>query len=241
MLRNFLTIAAPTPAAVVIAIRLYQQVIDASSPDWWVVATFAAVIGCVGTVGIEITTYEMAGKAFAQREFKAASLAVILALICSALVVYAVWSGDNSRSLVTVIVVGIVGYIAKAIYDYLIGRQKANAQAHAQAVQIQSSQANNQVALLKAQAELEHEKTLQARAEARKAKAERGAVRPVRQRTKPNRELDAERLALFVASYKEHPEWTIRQHGAACGVASSDTASRYLSAAKASSNKQQEA
>lgn len=238
MLRYFLTIAAPAPAAVVIGIRLYQQVVAASSSDWWLVAGITAVIGCVGTMGIEITTYEMAGKAFAQREFKAAFLAVLLAITCSALVVYAVWSGDNSRSLVTVIVVSIIGYVTKSIYDYLQSRKKENAQAYAQGVQLQVSQTNNQVALLQAQAALEHEKTLQARADARKAKAEQGAVRSVRQRTKPNRELDAERLALFAASYKKHPEWTIRQHGAACGVASSDTASRYLAAAKQQPEKQ---
>ena len=117
---NWIPIFAPMPPAVVIGLQLYDEVMRAAhSPEWWWLASIAAVLGVVGTIGAEMLSYKYALQAWAERERGAAALAFGLALIVSGLIIWAVWRTDDSRPLVVAVLVAIVAYVVSAIRQYI--------------------------------------------------------------------------------------------------------------------------
>ncbi len=176
---NVLPVIAPAPPAVVIGIRLYDEIIKASSPDWWIIASLAACLGMVGIIGAEMYSYKQAAIAFAEGERKPAILAFIGGLICSILVIFAIYTSENSRPLVTAVVVAIVAYIIKAISDYIATTRKKRAQEYAQSVQIKNQDNEADLRRRELDLQIERERRLQALADARRAKAETGQFRKV--------------------------------------------------------------
>jgi hypothetical protein len=214
---NLIPIFAPMPPAVVIGLQLYDEVmVAAHDPAWAWLATVAAVLGTVGTIGAEMFAYKYALQAWAEREKGAAALAFVLALIVSSLIVWAVWSTPDSRPLVVAVLVAIVAYVIKAIRDYIEAKRNRR-----------EEQADRQIRVMDEQRKLTN-------AQARLAKAEQGvpaAVRPVREqpRTAQNR-LDPVLLARVGDYLKAHPGAGPRELQRELGIKSSSTAAKYRDA-----------
>jgi hypothetical protein len=157
--------AAGSPPAVVMAFGLYRAIIDAGAWDW--LAGIVALVGVVAMIATESYTYQIAARAFAEGERRAFVVAGLGALACSAMVVYAVWNGQNTRALITAVVISIILYVSMANKTYLDTRKDGRLEV----VTVQASQTAAQVDLLKAQAEIERQKASAEKAKARAAKA----------------------------------------------------------------------
>lgn len=164
-IENLFPIFAPMPPAVVIGAHLYKEVIAATSAEWWIVASAAALFGTIGTIGAEMYSYKMALRALAEREKGAFFVALFGALVTSGLITWAVWRSDDSRPLVVAVAVAIVAYMISGLQDYLTTKNKRR-----------QATTDNTLAQLAAQAELEKQRAKIASAQARQAKAEAGQV-----------------------------------------------------------------
>lgn len=217
----FLPVAAPAPAGLVIGIHLYKEVIAALGvipADYFgwvslVVGVFAA-LGCVGMIGVEMTAYKQAGIALAEKQQGAAIIAAVAGVVCSLLIIWAIWTSDSARPLVVSVIISIAGYVALSARDFLARRRGV-----AQTVTIADDKDKNH------ELEMEKQKTNQARAAARAAQA--GSVRAVRDVTRTDeqpreqtnsRALPTEKIAEIHAYQKEHPNAPVREVSAACGV-----------------------
>lgn len=163
---KWIPIIAPAPPAVVIALQLYDEIMQIAHPDWWLLGAFAATLGMVGTIGAEMLAYKQALKALAEREIVPFIIALVGALTVSALVVWAVWRTDDSRPLVVSVIVAIVGYSVAASNDYLTQKKSRR-----------QEQSDKSLAQTQALTELEKQRAKIAAADARKAKAESGAAK----------------------------------------------------------------
>jgi hypothetical protein len=169
-----LPMAAPAPAGLIIGVQLYKSTIDTIggiSPEWstpvHVFAGLFAAAGCVGMIGAEITAYKQAGIALAENQKGAALISVLAGIVCSALVIWAVWTGDSARAVVGSVIISIMGYIALASRDFLARRRGV-----AQGAEV-SADKDKAFALA-----MTKEQTKQAAAAARLAKAERSQAAP---------------------------------------------------------------
>jgi len=234
---KFLPIAAPAPAGVVIAAQMYTEVYRAlgspalpaaplsfSALPFVLVSGLAligAVLGCVAMIGGEMLTYKYALTALADGEKKAAVLMGILAVLCTGLVIWTIYRSDDSRPLISAVAVSVVLYIMSATRDYLLRLKKNKAQG------IFAAQANKSHEL-----SMEKERTKQAAAAARLAKAEN--VHPVSSvSTEQNEQaLDEKTLesarAFFSANPKASARAWLKSDG--CPVKSPETASKYKKA-----------
>lgn len=211
-IENLLPIFAPMPPAVVIGAQLYAEVINATSAAWWPIAGLAATLGTVGTIGAEMYSYKMALRALAEREKGAFIAAIIGAFITSGLIIWAVWRSDSSRPLVVAVAVAIVAYMISGLQDYLTAKNKRR-----------QSTADNTLAQLAAQAELEKQRAKIASAQARQAKAEHSnsfvrANTNTRTVEQNSRALGADKIAEIREYQKANPDKTVREAAAACGV-----------------------
>jgi len=223
-IENLIPVFAPAPPAVIIGLQLYHEVLKAASDEWWLLAGFAAILGMVGTIGAEMLAYKQALRALAEREILPAIIAAIGALAASALIVWTIWRGEDSRPLVVAVVVAIIAYLINGVNAYIQEKRTRR-----QSVQ------DNSIRQIEAQAALEKERAKTAAAHARQAKFESGqggdAVRAVREqsRTAPNR-LDADLLARVRAYLKAHPEAGPRELQRELNIKSSSTAAKYRDA-----------
>jgi hypothetical protein len=201
-LENLIPIFAPMPPAVVIGLQLYDEVmVAAHDPAWAWLATIAAVLGTVGTIGAEMFAYKYALQAWAEREKGAAAMAFGLALIVSALIVWAVWSSPDSRPLVVAVLVAIVAYIISAIRDYITAKRARR-----------EEQSDRQLAMLDEQRKLTN-------AQARLAKAN-GGVQSVHFSTGQNGQQaikeESDKVRRVKAYWKGNPDASLRDCAAAC-------------------------
>lgn len=223
-LETFLPIAAPAPAGLIIGIRLYNATmnnIGAVPSEYFGPVTslvgIVAALGCVGMIGAEITAYKQAGIALAENQKKAAGIALLAGVVCSALVVWAV-SGPKSEAVISAVVISIMGYIALASRDFLARRRGVVAQA------TDATDKGNAFVLA-----LEQEKTKQKRAEARAAKVPNAPnVLP----NTPNKKqtFDLVLLNKVRTFLQSDPSASVRDVCAACGIKSTSTASAYMKA-----------
>jgi hypothetical protein len=201
---NILPIIAPAPPAVVIGIRLYEEIIHASSLDWWPVASLAAFLGMVGIIGAEMYSYKQAAIAFAEGERNPAILAFLGGLLCSGLVIYAIYTSENSKPLVTAVIVAIVGYVVKAITDYIATMRTKRAKEYAQ------RSMDNDADIRKREIDLQiaREERLRALADARSAKTASGGHPANVRRTATGQRtaLDPVKLRDTVAYLKQRPD-----------------------------------
>lgn len=242
---NLLPFLAPTPAGMVVGIRMYQEIIAAigpealaSWPEWSFIAAFGAVAGCVAMVGAEMTAYKYAGIGLADGDKIAAVVSVVAGLICSGLFIFAVATSDNARPLVSAVIVGIALFVAQATRDYLARRKANAARQTGQEVATQAAQTDNQVKLLEAKAAADkaaaesQARILEAQAKlanAEKNKTRAQAVRdglvPVRavrreqnEHEQNSRSLGADKIAAIRAYQTANPGATVRQVAEAVGV-----------------------
>lgn len=197
-------IFAPAPPAIVLGLQLYDEVIRASGPDWWILASLAAIMGTVGTIGVEMISYKNALKAWAEREFGAMIVAILGAIVASALIIWVIWRSEDSRPLVAAIAIAIVGYLSMAVRDYMDKKKALRREQDSRTW----TEKDKEIALAR-------EERLKASAEARRAKAE-SAGDPVRSVQRTNRtKLDNEKLKATVQYLKENPGATVRELGSA--------------------------
>jgi hypothetical protein len=215
-IEKYIPIFAPMPPAVVIGLQLYDEVmVAAHDPAWWWLASIAAALGVVGTIGAEMIAYKYALQAWAEREKGAAAVALVLGFVVSGLIIWAVWRTDDSRPLVVAVLVAIVAYVISAIRQYIDAKRARR-----------EEQTDRQLKILDEQRKLTN-------AQARLAKAGAGApaVRGVREQVEQHQNrLDPELLATVRAYLKDHPTASIRVTGEACGIKSSSTAKKYIDA-----------
>lgn len=214
-LETLLPIAAPTPAGLVIAIRLYQEILAAVGTHdivWQVIATIGAGVGCIGMIGAEMYAYKQAGLALAERQVGAAIAALVAALVCSSLIVWSIGTGDNTRPLISAVIVAIAAYVVLALRDFLARKKSIKQDQYARV-----DEQNKQVLAL------EKQKTNQANAAARLAKVQGGQVLAVQaiheQRERVNsRAFPPEKISEIRAYRQANPNAPVRQVAAACGV-----------------------
>lgn len=221
--------AAGSPPAVVMAFGLYRAIIDAGAWDW--LAGIVALVGVVAMIATESYTYQIAARAFAEGERRAFVVAGLGALACSAMVVYAVWNGQNTRALITAVVISIILYVSMANKTYLDTRKDGRLEV----VTVQASQTAAQVDLLKAQAEIERQKASAEKAKARAAKV--SSVGTSNTPNTPNKPANATKhagqfksdpamVAKIEQFWHDNPSATLRDAAKACGCAPS-TAGNY--------------
>jgi hypothetical protein len=205
---NILPIIAPAPPAVVIGIRLYEEIIHASSLDWWPVASLAAFLGMVGIIGAEMYSYKQAAIAFAEGERNPAILAFLGGLLCSGLVIYAIYTSENSKPLVTAVIVAIVGYVVKAITDYIATMRAKRAKEYAQSCQTKSMDNDADIRKREIDLQIAREERLRALADARSAKTASGGQSANVRRTATGQRtaLDPVKLRDTVAYLKQRPD-----------------------------------
>lgn len=196
---------AGSPPALVMGINLYKSVITAVGADWWFAAGAVGLLGVVGIISVEMNTYKMVARAFAEQQWGVLKFVVGFGLIITGMTIYAVYSGHDTRALVTSSVAMVIGYaalMAKTYMDTIKARKEDQLEA-------QTIETRNQVALLEAKAKIEREKHLQANAEARRAKAAAsGGQSPVsggQARTAGQARYDPEVLEKVVALLEASP------------------------------------
>jgi len=222
---TLLPIFAPAPAGLVIAIRLYQEILAAVGVNdvfWQGIAAVGATVGMVGMIGAEMYAYKQAGIAIAERQVGAAVVAFVAAVVCSTLIIWAIGTGANTRPLIVAVIIAIAAYVVLAVRDFM-ARKKAIKQDQAARVDAQNGQV----------LELEKQKTKQANAAARLAKAQGGAavVRPVSiehtEQVLDEKTLSHARI-FFTANPKASARAWLKSDG--CPVKSPETASKYRKA-----------
>ena len=209
---TFLPIFAPAPAGMVIAIRLYQEILSAvgtHDQPWPFLAGLCAIVGMIGMIGAEMYAYKQAGIAIAERQMAAAVVALLAAVVCSLLIIWAIGTGANTRPLIIAVIIAIAAYVVLAVKDYRVRKNAVRQDAIAR-VDTQNEQV----------LQLERQKTNQANAAVRLAKAGSApvqAVRDVREQTN-SRSLALEKVEEIRAYQTANPTKTVRDVSAACGV-----------------------
>ncbi len=194
---------AGSPPAMVMGINLYKSVITAVGQEWWIIAGFVSLFGVVGIISVEMNTYKMVARAFAERQWGVLKFVVGFGLIITGMTIYTVYSGHDTRALVTSSVAMVIGYAALMAKTYMdTVHAKLEEQLDAQTIETR-----NQVALLEAQAVIEREQRLKAAADARRAKASGGqpSVSGGQNRTAGQPRYDADVLAKVVALLEASP------------------------------------
>jgi hypothetical protein len=212
---NLLPFFAPAPAGVVIGIRLYAEIMTAigGTPSiiWQIIAFAAAFVGCMAMILAEMYSYKQAALALAEQEIGAAVLAFVLSLVCSGLIVYAVYTSEDSRPLISAVAIAIIAYAVTAIKDFRARKNQKKAQVYAQSVAETSKETQNEAAqreyeLKMAEIELAKER---ARARALKNATANEQIQPFSERsvnkeTPKEYHYDAEKLAQATRYMAEH-------------------------------------
>jgi hypothetical protein len=199
---------AGAPPALVLSINLYKSVMTVVDRTLWPVAALIAAIGVIGMMAVEIGTYKMLARAFAQQEWKAALFALFGALTVTGMVIFSVYSGADTRSLFSSTAVMVVGYVAIMVREYLGTKDQAKQTA-----------INMQISLINAEKN-------KINAETRKARAD-GLVHVDKSQTKAIAEkLSEEKIDIIREYWRTYPDSNYRQVAQACGCSPS-TAGKY--------------
>lgn len=216
---NLLPVFAPTPAGLVIAIRLYQEILVAVGFEngyWQIIAGIGALVGCIGMIGTEMYAYKQAGLAIADGKVGAALAAFAMAVICSGFVIWAIGTSSNTRPLVSAVIVAIAAYVVLAIKGFVQRK-----------VEIVEGVKTDEQAQRDYDFKMEKQKTSQAQAAARAAKASAlstGRVSTVQ--IKKVDKLDSRKAQKVKAAWASNPEASDREIARLCEV-SPMTAGKY--------------
>lgn len=134
---------AGSPPALVLSINLYNAVMTAVSPSLWFFGVLVAVLGVVGMMAVEIGTYKMLARAFANREWGAAFWAFVGACVVTGMIVFSVYSGTDTRALFTSTAVMLVGYLALMVREYM--QSVSDLRALAKVAEIEKSDRQNAI------------------------------------------------------------------------------------------------
>lgn len=115
---------AGSPPAVVLGFSLYKTVLSAAGADFAPLAAAVAIVGAISMVSGEIFAYRQVFKALAMRDLVAFLLSLAGALFCSMLVILAVYSGADTKSLLTAVMFSVAIYAMFGIDAYLKTRQE---------------------------------------------------------------------------------------------------------------------
>lgn len=191
---------AGSPPALVMAINLYKSVMASIAPGLWPFGMLVAAVGVIGMMAVEVGTYKMLARAFADKEWKAAGFAFIGALLVTGMLVFSVYTGAETRSLLSSTAVMLVGYLALMVREYL-ETTKVNRNA---VLDVEIERQRAEAERLKAEAEVERQRTAQARANARAVKAGQGGQASAVRRTagQSSGQLDEEKVLATVAYLK---------------------------------------
>ncbi|MBU3744808.1 MAG: hypothetical protein FGM61_09755, partial [Sediminibacterium sp.] len=156
----FAPLTAPVPTAIAVGTSLHNSLLLIPGTPGWL-----ALLGAVtGAIAIELgggLMFTAAGKAFALRRWGALKVAALGAVMYVAIVIYSIWVGGDSRPIVGSVLVTLIAYLGKAVFDFLRETQEIEHN-----VKIEQSAADErEMKIIDAQRKL-------AAAEARKAKAE---------------------------------------------------------------------
>ncbi len=151
-MKDFAPILAGTPPAFILSVQLYKSVaaiLGIVGLDWYsIIPGILAAVGMAGMVWVELKTYKTAAEAFAQNEIGPFIVSAICAVTLSGLVVFAVYIGADTKSLLTSTVGMIIGYIVIATRQYMATRKEKAVND----LQSETAKTANQIALLNAQA-----------------------------------------------------------------------------------------
>lgn len=208
---TLLPIFAPAPAGLVIAIRLNQEILVAVgivTPAWQLIAGTVALIGCVGMIGAEMFAYKQAGLAIAERQAWAAIGAFVAALMCSGLVIWAIGTSENTRPLISSVVIAIMAYIILALRDFRNRKREIRQDSYDRV----DKQKQDEITLEKL-------RNNRANAAVRLAKAGQPApVQAVRVNSNVNSAFTPQKIAEIREYQANNPTAGVRQVAAACGV-----------------------
>ena len=140
---------AGSPPAVVLAFALYNSVIGVAGPGWEYLAGAVALSGVVGMLTAEIISYRKALEALALREWGAFVFAILAALICSGLVVFAIYSGADARSLLSSVVIAVIFYAVMGVDAYL-GERRSERERELRELKARTSSTRAEARLLEA-------------------------------------------------------------------------------------------
>lgn len=223
---NIFPYGAGSPPALVLGLHLYTATVTATGEAFWPIAALVSSVGIVSMMGIEISTYKMLARAVAFREWAAAVLAFLGAVAVTGLIVFSVYTGADTKSLLSSTLVMLVGYLALMVREYLETNKRERQRVKdekAEAVRIANEKLakENDTRVALAKIELSKERVI----------SKRGASQPVQVvstvdvhagQFKVNPET-VEKLRVF---WKDNPEASMRQAAQACGC-SPTTASKY--------------
>lgn len=205
-LEQFIPYGAGSPPAVVLGFTLYQQVLSVAGDGFAWLASIIAVVGVAAVMSGEIYAYKSAFRAFAIGERRAGFASFIAAALTTALVGYGVWSGQNSRALITTLAASVLIYLVFGFVQYV--NTKAAERERAQKGTEQATSAHLEE--LGIQAKIAAEQAKIARAEARKAKLDKLSTVQQTVQSKMDR-LDTPKIRAIKATWAEHPDWSSRQ------------------------------
>lgn len=131
-IETFFPYAAGSPPAVVLGVNLYAAIINAAGSQFWWLALPVAFLGVIGMIATEVYTYQMAAEALAMKAWGAFLLALLGAAVCTGFVMFGVYSGANTRALISNTAIAIAAYLALVIKRYLntIRNQKTETHDH---------------------------------------------------------------------------------------------------------------
>lgn len=116
-----------SPPAVVLGFSLYHAVLSVTGVGWEWFAALIALIGVLGMMTTEIYTYRKAAQAIALKQWGAFGLMLAGAMVCSGMIIVAVYSGGDSRSLIGSVVVAVIMYSATGADAYFKELEKEKA------------------------------------------------------------------------------------------------------------------
>jgi len=161
---------AGSPPALVMGISLYKAIMASVGVEWQALAGLVGLMGVIGMLTVEKSIYESLARAFAEKQWGALKVAAAGALIVTGMFIYTVYSGNDTRPLISTSIATLVGWCALILKKYLdTVQEKQTEQLTAETVRT-----DNQAKILKLEADIERQKANTARAEARKAKASGG-------------------------------------------------------------------
>ncbi len=244
ILEKYAPIATPiAPAAVAIG-GMYSG-LYAQYGGW------AALPAGISGIGMEGTGYMAAHlliKAIRRKDWGMAGAGLLFLIGYAIFAIVAMSVVPNATMFQAFVAMSIITYLTVGALAY--DRTPAEEEIEKKRREIEFERQRIELARLKAEADaiqkaedarlreleikLEHERTLQANAQARAAKANgRSSVREIKDEH-PNRgrQLDPARLATVKAYLGDNPGASVRDVCDACGISSTDVASRYMKAAQ---------
>lgn len=210
-------IAAPAAPMILLGTGLYSDMLKSGTAQG--LALIGASVSAAATEAVGALVCVMALEAFRRRTWLVMMLAIACAIAYAGIVYVGISRLENGASFGFTVFVSIIGYIGYGIWGTF---QKSDAS------RMQTT--NSQIDLLAAQAEYAKQQAKIANANARQAKAERGApIRGVRPNSgeQANRRIDAARLALVVDLLRKEPQASITRICEACQIPGRATAKDY--------------